>query len=93
MLQNSNLVAPEKAVGISRDRRNNIYQLRQAGNLDAIGMAQESNHEPAYEQRVFEVIGFFQEMWRLLAVAIYGLSAALAIPDIPLVEGQPQLFL
>ena len=82
---------PEQPVGVGHDRSDHIHQLRQTGDLDAIRIAQQRNQQSADQQRVFQVVDFFQQMRRFLAAAVHRIPAALAIPDIPFIERQPQL--
>jgi len=44
------------------------------------------------QQGVFQVVNFFQQMRRFGFLAVHGVAAAFAVPHVPLVEREPQLF-
>ena len=81
----------QDAVFVRHDGRDHVDELRQAGDLDAIGMAHEGIGEAADEQRIFQVVGLLEKMRRGLCVAVHGVAAAGAIPYVPFVEGEEQL--
>ncbi len=72
------------------ERRDHIDDLRQATDPDAVGLAQERIQQSADQQRVLEVVDFLEQPGCELAVAIGVIAAVGAVPDVPLVEGQPQ---
>src|SRR5262245_3167792 len=80
---------PEQSIGIGHDWRDHVYQLGQTGDLDAVRVAQQRDHEAADQERIFEVIDLFQQMRRLTAMTIHCIPAALTIPDVPFIERQP----
>ena len=55
-------------------------------------MSQQRVEEAADEQRVLEVVDLLEQPWRKRTFAVGEVSAARAIPDVPLVERQPQSF-
>ena len=44
---------PRRAAGRSHDRGNHIHHLRQATDLDAVGMVEQREDQPAECQRIF----------------------------------------
>jgi len=83
---------PVKTIGIGHDGSDDVDQLRQTSQLHAVGIADQSVEQSAHQQRVFQVVNLFQQMGHFLPVAVYCIAGGGAIPDIPLVEREPQLF-
>ena len=72
------------------ERRDDVDELREAPNPDAIGIAQQRVDEAADKQRVLEVVDLFEQPGCGSAAAVARLRAARAVPDVPFVERQPQ---
>ena len=72
------------------ERSDHIDELCQAGDVHAIGVPQQRVEEPADQQRVLEVVDLFEQLRRDGATAVGGLPVTRPIPDVPLVERQPQ---
>src|SRR5208337_1453890 len=67
-------------------------QLSQAGQFHAIGVSQQSVYDPTDQKGIFQVIDFLQQVRGFLVVAVYIVTVAGAIPDIPLIKGEPEFF-
>src|SRR5208283_5575408 len=81
----------EQTVGIGHDRSDHVHQLRQAGELYTIRIAEQGIDQSPDQQSVFQVIDLFQKVRCFLAVAVHRIPVSSAIPDIPLVERKPKL--
>ena len=82
---------PSAAAVAGHDGRNHVDQLRQAGDLHAIRVAQERNQDASRQQRVLEVVYVLQNRQRASpAVALPDLLILLigVVPHVPLVKGQ-----
>ena len=79
----------EDAGRAGHDGCDDVDELGEAGDFDAIGFADEGVDDAADEQGVFEVVDFFEEVRGGDALAV---AVALAIPDVPFVEGEPERF-
>ena len=81
---------PQHAGVVGHERRDDVDQLRQAADADAIGVAQQRVDEAADEQRVLEVVDLLEQLRRELPPPVHRVAAAGPVPDVPFVERQPQ---
>src|SRR6185437_75222 len=83
----------KQAILVGHDWRDHIDQLSEAGNLDAIRIANQRIQHAADQECVLEIVDFFEKMWSFFAMAVDGISAARSVPDVPFVERKPKFFL
>src|ERR1700722_16054496 len=80
-----------QAVRAGHERSDHVDELSETGNFDSPAMTQQGVDQSPNEQRILQVINFFQQMRLFLRVPIHRVATACPIPDIPLIERQPEL--
>ncbi len=78
------------AIGVGHDGCDDVDQLRQAGDLDSVGMAHQGVEQAAHQQSIFEVVHLLKQVRRFLLVAVDRVPAARPVPHVPFVERKPQ---
>ena len=71
-------------------RSDDVDELREAGDVDSIRVAEQRVEKAAYQQRVLEVVDLLEQVRRDGAAAVGRRLVTRAIPDVPFVERQPQ---
>ncbi len=89
---------PRLPAGLGGDRRDDVDQLGEAGDLHAVGVPQQRDEQGAEDDGVGEAVVVLQQPRRLRPVVAApfvgeGGGAAVLVPDVPLVEGQVDLLL
>ena len=89
---------PRRAAGLGHDRRDDVHELRDAGDLHPVGAADEGVEGAADQQHVLEIVDVLQDRRRLLPVDALAVVAdavlrAAVVPDVPLVEGDVDVVL
>jgi hypothetical protein len=85
-------LAPRSAAILRHDRGECVDELGQTADLDAVGMAKQSEKHSADDKRVLKIVMLFQQRrgflpGRDLLVVLGGV-----IPHVPLVKGQVHVF-
>src|SRR5262245_49743872 len=84
-------LAPCWSTALRHDWRNDIDELGQARSLDPVGVVEQRDAHAAEHQRVLDVVDLLQDR-RRLRPSRHGAvlqAPARAVPDVPLVEAQP----
>ena len=87
-------LCPAAAAVASHDRRDDVDKLRKAGDLDAVGIAEEGEEHGTDEQSVFKIIDILEERQGsapLFALPDFLILLVGMVPDVPLVEGEVDL--
>ncbi len=88
---------PGRAARLGHDRRDDVDELRQAGDRDAVGVPEQGDEERPEDDGVGDAVVVLQEAGGLGPVVLLeGLRVRLPlgqVPDVPLVEGQVDLLL
>ncbi len=79
------------AAGCGHDRGDDVDQLREAGDLDAVGMVEQRDQHAADQQRVLDVVDVLEPGGRLDPGLEFLVGAVGVVPHVPLVERQVHL--
>ncbi len=77
---------PGGAAGYRSDRRDDVDELRLAGDPDPVGMSEEADQEAADDDGVGDVVVVLDDRRRLAPVGTDPVVEAVLVPDVPLVE-------
>src|SRR5260370_20950907 len=83
---------PQEAIRVGDNGRDDVHKLRKASDLDTIAIAEEGVDQAPDKQSILEIVNFLQEMGGFLPLPVDGIAACGAIPDVPLVETDPEVF-
>jgi hypothetical protein len=80
---------PGRATLLGHDRADDVNELREAGDLDAVAVVHQRDQGAADDQRVFVVVDFLDQARRDGPAGLAQIfDAARLVPDVPFVEGE-----
>ena len=84
-----NRLPPSRTAGLGHDRTDDIHELGETGRLHTIRIVDHRDQRTADDQRVFEVVDFFDELRRLRPTGLAQVRGRMRlVPNVPFIQRQ-----